>query len=75
MNANGHLKRLRRDNGGAATALSDRLHELFDLLPDGPPAVLDLHGQGLFVVGYHQQRAHSREAQRGNRPDSTEENE
>jgi CRISPR-associated protein Csd1 len=75
MNANGHLKRLRRDNGGAATALSDRLHELFDLLPDGPPVVLDLHGQGLFVVGYHQQRAHSREAQRGNRPDSTEENE
>ncbi|GAB3474523.1 type I-C CRISPR-associated protein Cas8c/Csd1 [Nocardiopsis coralliicola] len=67
MNANGHLKRLRRESPATAVALGDRLHELFGSLPEGPPATLDLHGQGLFVVGYHQQRAATRAAQRANR--------
>ncbi|GAB3214006.1 type I-C CRISPR-associated protein Cas8c/Csd1 [Marinactinospora endophytica] len=73
-NANGHLKRLRREAPATAVALSDRLHELFGRLPEGPPATLDLHGQGLFIVGYHQQRAATRAAQRANRTTTPEEN-
>lgn len=66
-NATGHLRRLRRTNRGAAFALDQRLEEvLANFSPDegGIPPVLDLPGQGMFVLGYHQQRAADRAAAR-----------
>lgn len=69
-NATGHLKRLRRENPGAAVALSNRLDTLFELVPPAAfPRTLDLSGQGRFVVGYHHQRAADRAAARGNNQD------
>lgn len=66
-NATGHLRRLRRTNRGAAFALDQRLEVvLANFSPEegGIPAVLDLPGQGMFVLGYHQQRAADRAAAR-----------
>lgn len=51
-----HLKKLRRDNRGAATRLQQRLQELMDLLVDFPTS-LDTVEQGRFVLGYHHQKA------------------
>ena len=55
-----HLRKLRRDNPGAAVAISRRIHELTDkLVPHGAkyPAQLSLEDQGRFVIGYHHQKA------------------
>jgi CRISPR-associated protein Csd1 len=66
-NATGHLRRLRRTNRGAAFALDQRLERvLANFSPDegGIPPTLDLPGQGMFILGYHQQRAADRAAAR-----------
>jgi CRISPR-associated protein Csd1 len=68
-NATGHLKRLRREKPAAAVALANRLDDLFQ--PFEPiqatlPRTLDLPGQGLFILGYHHQRAADRAAARAN---------
>ncbi|MEU8252181.1 type I-C CRISPR-associated protein Cas8c/Csd1 [Nonomuraea sp. NPDC048916] len=64
-NATGHLRRLRRTNRGAGVALDQRLEEVLAKFPDtGIPALLDLPGQGMFVLGYHHQRATDRAAAR-----------
>ena len=55
-----HLKKLRRDKGAAATAISRRLDELTDILvPQGAkyPGQLSLEDQGRFAIGYHHQKA------------------
>ncbi|MFI7694244.1 type I-C CRISPR-associated protein Cas8c/Csd1 [Nonomuraea sp. NPDC049655] len=64
-NATGHLRRLRRTNRPAGVALDQRMDEVLTLFPAGGiPALLDLPGQGMFVLGYHQQRAADRAAAR-----------
>ncbi|MGC9158918.1 MAG: type I-C CRISPR-associated protein Cas8c/Csd1 [Terracidiphilus sp.] len=64
---NAYLRKLRRDNGGAATNLDKLLGEIhFQLQPDDGmayPKQLSLEGQGLFILGYyHQKSASIREA-------------
>ena len=57
--ANGHLRRIRRTNLGAYTALSTRLDDVLFRLDgeSGIPRTLDLTAQGEFLLGYHHQRA------------------
>ncbi|MDT0444301.1 type I-C CRISPR-associated protein Cas8c/Csd1 [Streptomyces johnsoniae] len=56
-NANGHLKRLRRDNAGAGVALETRLNGFLGRMPRGAlPQHLNLIGQCDFFMGYHHQR-------------------
>ncbi|MGW2768753.1 type I-C CRISPR-associated protein Cas8c/Csd1 [Streptomyces sp. NPDC001275] len=59
LGANAHLKRLRRDNGAAYTALSRRLAEAFAAFDpqEGIPLLLTTEQQAKFVLGYEQQRA------------------
>jgi CRISPR-associated protein Csd1 len=58
-----HLRKLRRDKGGAAYAIDARLQELHNLLQPSAagayPAKLSLEGQGLFSLGYYHQKAWS----------------
>ncbi len=58
-----HLRKLRRDNRGAAVAIERRLQELHGILEQAAayrfPAMLNLEDQGRFALGYHHQRAHS----------------
>ncbi|SDI54034.1 CRISPR-associated protein Csd1 [Sinosporangium album] len=63
-NSIGHLRRLRGTKRAAGKALDNRLDEIFGRFTADLPAVLDLQGQGRFAIGYHQQRAHDREAAR-----------
>jgi CRISPR-associated protein Csd1 len=58
-NSAGHLKKLRRTNPGAHSALSRRLDEVLGHLDAGRnfPLVLDVEGQAQFILGYHHQRA------------------
>lgn len=63
-NATGHLRRLRGSKRAAGAALDRRLDEVLDLFTTEIPATLDLPGQGLFVLGYHHQRAADRAAAR-----------
>jgi CRISPR-associated protein Csd1 len=54
-----HAKKARRDKPGVAHNLVRRIGELtarFDPTVGGFPALLDLRQQGLFFIGYHQQR-------------------
>ncbi|MEU0440305.1 type I-C CRISPR-associated protein Cas8c/Csd1 [Streptomyces sp. NPDC006186] len=59
LGANAHLKRLRRDNTAAYTALNRRLAETFAAFDHrhGIPALLTTDQQAMFVLGYEQQRA------------------
>jgi CRISPR-associated protein Csd1 len=53
-----HLKKLRRDNPGAAYRLINQLHELYAKLPaTGYPHRFSLDEQGIFAIGYHHQAA------------------
>ncbi len=70
-NATGHLKRLRREKPAAAVALANRLDDLFEPVHTTLPRTLDLPGQGLFVLGYHHQRAADRAAARANNQERT----
>ncbi|WP_158674679.1 type I-C CRISPR-associated protein Cas8c/Csd1 [Streptomyces hoynatensis] len=55
----GHLKRLRRDNAGARVALEKRLGEVFAAMDGhaGIPLTFNPREQGIFIIGYEQQRA------------------
>lgn len=59
-----HLRKLQRDNRGAAVAIEQRIQELHLLLEQAAdykfPSMLNLEDQGRFALGYHHQRAHSR---------------
>jgi CRISPR-associated protein Csd1 len=60
-NARHHARKAREDaaTGGTARWLEGQLDAIiahFDVANNGFPAFLDLEQQGLFVVGYHQQR-------------------
>ncbi|MCW8219876.1 type I-C CRISPR-associated protein Cas8c/Csd1 [Streptomyces griseolus] len=57
IDANAHLKRVRRDKKGAAVALERRLGELFALFSDDMPRHLTPLQQGRFVMGYEHERA------------------
>ncbi len=57
IDANAHLKRLRRDKKGAAASLERRLGELFALFSDDMPRHLTPLQQGRFVMGYEHERA------------------
>ncbi|MGW2655649.1 type I-C CRISPR-associated protein Cas8c/Csd1 [Streptomyces sp. NPDC001478] len=57
VNANAHLKRLRRDKKGAAASLERSLSELFALFTDDMPRHLTPTQQGRFVMGYEHERA------------------
>lgn len=55
-----HLRKLRRDNGAAAYAISKQIDELTDRLVAHDakyPAQLSLEDQGRFAIGYHHQKA------------------
>jgi len=58
-----HLRKLQRDNRGAAIAIEQRLQDLHGLLEKAAgyrfPSMLNLDEQGRFALGYHHQRAHS----------------
>lgn len=56
-----HLRKLKRDNGGAGYAIDRRITELHTLLtPNRPyPAKLGLEEQGMFILGYYHQKAES----------------
>lgn len=58
-----HLRKLRRDNPGAAYAIEMRLQELHNKLAPSQagayPGKLSIEGQGLFVLGYYHQKAWS----------------
>lgn len=57
IDSTAHLKRLRRDNKGAAVALERRLDELCALFADDLPRHLTPVQQGRFVIGYGHERA------------------
>ncbi|GAB2872966.1 type I-C CRISPR-associated protein Cas8c/Csd1 [Streptomyces mayteni] len=60
INAQAHLKRLRRDKPGAYFRLNEALSQSLERLDHrqgGIPLVLDIQGQGMFLLGYEQQRA------------------
>ena len=58
-----HLRKLQRENRGAAISIEQRLQELYLQLEKESgyryPALLSLEDQGRFALGYHHQRAHS----------------
>jgi CRISPR-associated protein Csd1 len=58
-----HLRKLQRDNRGAAIAIEQRLQELHLQLEKSAgyrfPRMLNLEDQGRFALGYHHQRAYS----------------
>lgn len=59
-----HLRKLRRDNRGAAIAIDARLQDLHGLLTPSPagayPSKLSIEEQGLFALAYYHQKARSR---------------
>ncbi|MEE1928311.1 type I-C CRISPR-associated protein Cas8c/Csd1 [Streptomyces sp. TRM 70351] len=57
VNANAHLKRLRRDNRGAGVSLEKRITEIYAKLHDDLPLHLTPIEQGRFITGYEHQRA------------------
>ncbi|MHB6912780.1 type I-C CRISPR-associated protein Cas8c/Csd1 [Streptomyces sp. DB-54] len=62
INAGNHLRRLRRDNGGAAAALESRLNSVFALITDDIPVYMLPAQQARFILGYEHQRAADRAA-------------
>jgi CRISPR-associated protein Csd1 len=55
-----HLKKLRRDNPGAAKNIEKEIQEVYAHLAGGEakfPAPFSLEDQGRFAIGYHHQRA------------------
>lgn len=69
-----HLKRLRRDKGAAAHAISQRINDLTNkLVPHGAkyPAQLNIEDQGRFVIGYHHQKAEDAKAREARKRKST----
>lgn len=63
-----HVRKLREEYAGLATSLEKELEERIAPFRPGPggdpdfPAVLSLHEQGRFALGYYQQRAAYRAA-------------
>ncbi|MFD5728932.1 type I-C CRISPR-associated protein Cas8c/Csd1 [Streptomyces sp. NPDC058368] len=57
VDANAHLKRLRRDKKGAAASLERRISDLFALFSEDMPRHLSPLQQGRFVMGYEHERA------------------
>src|SRR5690606_12020757 len=51
-----HVGKLRRDNAGAAFAISQRFADLNGRLQKGYPSSLSLEQQAEFVLGYHAAR-------------------
>lgn len=51
-----HLKKLKRDNTGLYIVRKREIDALMDRLEGGIPRSLNLEDQGLFLLGYHQQR-------------------
>jgi len=58
-----HLRKLQRENRGAAIAIDQRIQDLHVLLERAAdykfPTMLNLEDQGRFALGYHHQRSHS----------------
>jgi CRISPR-associated protein Csd1 len=61
--AQAHLGKLRTERESAYVAIQTRLEEILDKI-DGFPATLTLRDQGLFALGYYQQRAAHAKARR-----------
>lgn len=51
-----HLKKLKRDSTGLYVVRKREIDALMDSLEDGIPRSLSVEAQGLFLLGYHQQR-------------------
>ncbi|MHB1462694.1 MAG: type I-C CRISPR-associated protein Cas8c/Csd1 [Armatimonadota bacterium] len=58
--AQAHLGKLRKTNGGAYESCQRRLEEVLGLIEHDFPKTLTLHEQALFSLGYYHQRATSR---------------
>lgn len=73
-----HLRKLQRENRGAAIAIEQRLQELYLQLEKTSgyryPAMLSLEDQGRFALGYHHQRAHSFAQAKARKESKEEEN-
>jgi len=55
-----HLRKLRRDNRGAAVAIEKEIQSVLARLPEPKfPGRLSLEDQGRFAIGFHHQRADS----------------
>lgn len=58
-----HMRKLQRENRGAAVAIDQRIQELHLLLEQAAsyrfPPMLSLEDQGRFALGYHHQRSYS----------------
>ena len=58
-----HMRKLQRENRGAAVAIDQRIQELHVLLEQAAgyrfPPMLTLEDQGRFALGYHHQRSYS----------------
>ncbi|HPR64456.1 MAG TPA: type I-C CRISPR-associated protein Cas8c/Csd1 [Thermoanaerobaculia bacterium] len=52
-----HLKKLRRDNPGAAVNIEKQINALMEKLAGKFPSQLSMENQGRFVIGYHHQKA------------------
>ena len=52
-----HMRKLRRDHGGAATAIDRRMNEVRLEIGTAFPGPLSLLDQGRFALGFHHQRA------------------
>jgi CRISPR-associated protein Csd1 len=62
-NARNHLGKL---EGGLAWWYENQIADVMGRLGDGAPRILDLHGQGLFALGYYQQLAALRSGKKTN---------
>ena len=59
--AKAYMKKLRRDDPGAANAIEEKIGKVYLLLPREPFLNrLDIEEQGLFALGYYHQKARSR---------------
>jgi CRISPR-associated protein Csd1 len=70
-----HLRKLRRDNRGAAVAIEREMHEILQQLNGGEarfPGQLNLEDQGRFALGFHHQRAASLSRARERREEKIE---
>ena len=69
-NHQAHVSKLRKERGGAAVAIQDRISEITIRIGDDFPKTLTLREQANFALGYYHQRAHNRAQSRQNREDN-----
>lgn len=69
-NHQAHIGKLRKERGGAAVAIQDRISEITTRIGRDFPKTLTLREQANFALGYYHQRAHNRAQSRQNREEN-----